>query len=122
MAGYDNIKDKGFDTLSTDERRKMASIGGKASVEARRRKKSLRELFAMIGNMPVTDKTLLNRIKSFGLSEEDITWNLAMAVSTYVTAVKKGDTKTVALILKLLDDVDSKKENNKFDEFMNDVE
>ncbi len=34
MAGYDNIKDKGFDHRSTGELREMQSRGGKASGES----------------------------------------------------------------------------------------
>ena len=43
MAGYENIKDKGFDNRTTGELREIASQGGKASGEARRRKAALRD-------------------------------------------------------------------------------
>lgn len=76
----------------------------------------------MIGEMPVNDKILSEKIKKLGFEPDEITWNLAMAVSTYMTAVKKGDTKTVALILKLLDDTAESKKKNEFDEFMQEVE
>ncbi|MBP3542854.1 MAG: hypothetical protein J6J86_01365 [Lachnospiraceae bacterium] len=42
MAGYDNIKDKGFDKRTTEERRELAIKAGKASGEARRRKADFR--------------------------------------------------------------------------------
>lgn len=42
MAGYENIKDKGFDHRTTDELREITSKGGKASGEARRRKANFR--------------------------------------------------------------------------------
>ena len=77
-------------------------------------------MFAMVGNMPVTEKTLQNKIKAMGFEVDEITWNLAMTVSAYLNAIKKGDTKSVALILKMLDDVNESKKENKFDEFMND--
>ena len=38
MAGYENIKDYGFDKRTADERRELAVKAGKASGEARRRK------------------------------------------------------------------------------------
>lgn len=120
MAGYDNIKDMGFHKMSTERQREIASMGGKASQEKRKRQKTLREMFAMVGNMPVTEKTLQNKIKAMGFEVDEITWNLAMTVSAYMTAIKKGDTKSVALILKMLDDVNESKKENKFDEFMND--
>lgn len=37
-----NLDGHGFDQLSAEEQRKIASMGGKASVEARRRKKDIR--------------------------------------------------------------------------------
>lgn len=43
MAGYENIKDKGFDKRTTDELRVIAIKGGKASGKARRRKANMRE-------------------------------------------------------------------------------
>ena len=42
MAGYDNIKDYGFDKLTAEEQRKIASKGGKASVKKRREKKTVK--------------------------------------------------------------------------------
>lgn len=48
MAGYDNIKDKGFDTRSTDELRIIQSRGGKASGETRRRKANFRKTLNML--------------------------------------------------------------------------
>lgn len=48
MAGYDNIKDKGFDKRTTDERRELAIKAGKASGEARRRKADFRKTLNML--------------------------------------------------------------------------
>ena len=43
MAGYENIKNKGFDNRTTEELRVITSKGGKASGEARRRKANFRK-------------------------------------------------------------------------------
>ena len=118
MAGYDNIKDMGFDKMTAERQREIASMGGKASQVKRKQRKTMRELFSMIGSMPVNDKPLLDKIKKLGIPDDEITWNTAVVVSTYMTAVKKGDTKTVALILKLLDESTESKKVNEFDEFM----
>lgn len=48
MAGYDNIKDYGFDKRTADERRELAKIAGKASGEARRRKADFRKTLNML--------------------------------------------------------------------------
>lgn len=47
MAGYENIKDKGFDKRTTEELREIASKGGKASGESRRRKANFRKTLNM---------------------------------------------------------------------------
>ena len=42
MANEQNLKGKGFDSRTTDEQREIAQAGGKASGEARRRKRDIR--------------------------------------------------------------------------------
>ena len=48
VAGYENIKDKGFDNRTTGELREIARKGGKASGEARRRKADFRKTLNML--------------------------------------------------------------------------
>lgn len=48
MAGYENIKDHGFDKRTADERRELAIKAGKASGAARRRKADFRKTLNML--------------------------------------------------------------------------
>lgn len=48
MAGYDNIKDHGFDKKTAEERRELAIKAGKASGEARRRKANFRKMLNLL--------------------------------------------------------------------------
>ena len=48
MAGYENIRDKGFDKRSTEELREIQSRGGKRSGEVRRRKANFRKTLNML--------------------------------------------------------------------------
>lgn len=48
MAGYENIKDYGFDKRTAGERRELSIRGGKASGEARRRKADFRKTLNML--------------------------------------------------------------------------
>lgn len=48
MAGYENIKDYGFDKRTAEERRELAVAGGKASGEARRRKADFRRTLNLL--------------------------------------------------------------------------
>lgn len=43
MAGYDNIKDHGFDKLTAEERRELAQKAGRKSGEVRREKADLKK-------------------------------------------------------------------------------
>lgn len=48
MAGYENIKDYGFDKRTAEERRELAIAGGRASGEARRKKADFRRTLNML--------------------------------------------------------------------------
>lgn len=48
MAGYDNIKNYGFDKRTAEERQELAIKAGKASGEARRRKANFRKTLNML--------------------------------------------------------------------------
>ena len=48
MAGYENIKDHGFDKRTADERRELAIKAGKASGAARRQKADFRKTLNML--------------------------------------------------------------------------
>lgn len=48
MKKNDNLDGKGFDQITAEEQRKIASMGGKASVEARKRKKKIQEYLEIL--------------------------------------------------------------------------
>ncbi|MBQ8662331.1 MAG: hypothetical protein IJ471_00580 [Eubacterium sp.] len=48
VAGYENIKNYGFDKRTAEERRELAKIAGKKSGEARRRKADFRKTLNML--------------------------------------------------------------------------
>lgn len=48
MAGYENIKDHGFDKRTADERRELAIKAGKASGKARKRKADFRRTLNLL--------------------------------------------------------------------------
>lgn len=56
MANEANLEGKGFDSRTTEEQREIARLGGKASAEARRRKKDLRLALEMLLEKDFKDK------------------------------------------------------------------
>ena len=53
---YEDIKDKGFDSRTTAEQQKIASAGGQASGEARRRKRDIRLALEALLEKDITDR------------------------------------------------------------------
>ena len=102
MAGYDNIKDHGFDKMSAERQRKMASMGGKACQAANKRRKTVKELFRAIGDLRVNDKDIQQRLDKLGIAREDQTWEMAVAASALVKAMRTDNPKMLEFVLELL--------------------
>lgn len=67
MAGYENIKDKGFDKRSTGELREIQSRGGRASGEARRRKADFRRTLNMLLTAKIDSEEYKPVLEALGL-------------------------------------------------------
>ena len=67
MAGYENIKDKGFDSRTTEDLREIATAGGKASGEARRRKSNFRKVLNMLLTAEIDNPEWTPTLKALGL-------------------------------------------------------
>lgn len=67
MAGYENIKDRGFDTLSPEERKKRAREGGKASAEDRKRKRLMEQEADILLSRKCTTKAGKAALEELGL-------------------------------------------------------
>ena len=67
MAGYENIKDKGFDKRSTDELREITSKGGKASGESRRRKADFRRTLNQLLTLKIDSPEWTPLLESLGI-------------------------------------------------------
>lgn len=67
MAGYENIKNKGFDSRSTAELREIQSRGGKASGEARRRKANFRKTLNMLLTSKIDSEEWKPILEAFGI-------------------------------------------------------
>ena len=76
------------------------SKGGKASGEARRRKKSLKELGDMIGSLSVKSEKNKAIMREAGIEDEDMIRDTAMLFMLEAKA-EKGDTNAIALIAKI---------------------
>ena len=99
MANEQNLKP--FTELTEKERREMARKAGKASGEARRRKRDMKESIEALFAMQTSDKY----IKAFKKQGFDVPENLtneqAMAISMVAKSIA-GDTRAANLVMDIL--------------------
>lgn len=86
-VGNGNLRPFKKGDLSKDEARVRGSMGGRASVEARKNKKKLRELVEIMGALPVYSDKAKKLMEEMGISEEDMTYKMAMVVGLFKKAV-----------------------------------
>ncbi len=67
MAGIDNIRDNSFDRLSEEERKRRARNGGKASAEARKRKRLMEQEADILLSRKCTTKAGKAALEELGL-------------------------------------------------------
>lgn len=86
---------------SPEEAREMGRKGGRASGEARRRKKSLREAAELYLSLPVSDKRKWNKLSEDGVPPEDVDNQMAIIAGLTIKAAK-GDAKAAKVLFDLL--------------------
>ena len=84
------------------ERRENARKAGIASGEARRRKKTCRDFFMQLREMPVSDEKLIAAMKRAGFTNnDDLTYGAAMAMQTMIKAMK-GNSQMMRLAYEMM--------------------
>lgn len=77
----ENLKNGKKTQFKTGEQQaKIARQGGIASGEARRKKKTLKELAQTIGDTPIPDGKVKSQLLANGVAENDLNWNAAVVV------------------------------------------
>lgn len=94
MAGYDNIKDHGFDKRTTEEQRQIAIKGGKASGKARRRKADFRKTLNQLLTTRIENPNITPLLDEIGI---DSTLEAAMLMAQIKEAMQ-GNTKAAYFV------------------------
>lgn len=94
MAGYDNIKDKGFDKRSTEELRAIQSKGGKNSGKVRRRNADFRKTLNSLLTAKIDSPEWEPILKELGI---DTTLESAMLMSMIKKALS-GNVKAAEFV------------------------
>lgn len=61
-----------FNQRTEEEQKKIASMGGKKSGEVRREQKTYREMAKAMLSATIKDKSILDELKAYGISEKDV--------------------------------------------------
>lgn len=83
-----------------EEAKKNGQKGGVASGEARRKKKTLKEIGDMIGSLDIKDAKVRELLAKAGIAEEDMVRDAGMMFTLAIKA-GKGDTRSAELIAKI---------------------
>ena len=95
---------------SPSEVRENGKKGGIASGEARRRKKTMRELAVIVNSLPLSSKNKAQMPD--GIKEDEMTFQMGFIIKVYQQALK-GDTKAMKLWVELSNTLDE--ERNKLE-------
>lgn len=89
-----------------EEAKRNGVKGGKKSGEARRRKKTMRELAKIVNSLPLSSKNKAQLPD--GIKEDEMTFQMGFIIKVYQQALK-GDTKAMKLWVELSNTLDDKK-------------
>lgn len=95
-----------FPQRTESEQRKIQSMGGIASGESRRAKRTVKECLKMYSEMKVTSPDMKSALKASGIADtEEMTYAVAMALQ-FMTAAMRGNSQMARLVMEMLGEVD----------------
>lgn len=100
MANEQNIIEHNFKNLTAEQQREIASMGGKASAEAKKQKKTLAQIGDMIGGLKITAEKNREIMRQAGITDEDMINDVGMMFRLNLEA-QKGNVRAIELLSKL---------------------
>ena len=104
MKGEENLIP--FNQRTKDEQREIASAGGKASGESRRKRKTLAESMKDLLELPINDEREYNQVAKTGIPIEDID-NSQLIVLALFKQAKSGDVSAIKELKKMIGEEDT---------------
>jgi len=97
-ARFNNDTPTAFQNLSEERMKEVAAMGGRASGETKKRKRTIRECLKMLGQMKCTPKEMEIIKKAFpDIADEELTKNCLVSAAMYQKAAQ-GDTQAFGKI------------------------
>jgi hypothetical protein len=105
------------------EQRRIASAGGKASGEARRAKKTMREYADFLLSLPVSDRRKWNKLSRAGVPPEGCD-NKMLVTFALMQAAQSGDVQAVKELRNLIgeDSAQAPEAESRIDEYLSALE
>ena len=95
-----------FSERTESEQRKIRVMGGIASGESRRAKRTVKECLKMYSEMKVTSPEMKSVLKASGIADtEEMTYAVAMALQ-FMTAAMRGNSQMARLVMEMMGEVD----------------
>lgn len=94
-----------FDHLTENEQREIASKGGKASVQSRRKKKALKDYMKQLLSMPVDNEEVRTYLASMGVDVEDADNRMMITIGLF-RAAAAGNVPAYREIRELIGEID----------------
>ena len=108
MPNEENLKGHGFHERTASEQRQIAVLGGKASGESRRRKKSMKQVMDMLlqlpANTPADWKMLIDMGVDTNNLDEDIVNNMLIVNAALLQKAKTGDVNAIKELRSIIQD------------------
>lgn len=86
---------------TSEQAREYGSKGGKASVESKRRKKTMMAMLEMALTRENDRPDVGEKLKAMGFEETD-NWDMAKIIASLIAKAKEGDIRAVEMIARLL--------------------
>lgn len=99
MANEENLVPR--TSLSKEEAKKMGRKGGKASVEARRKKKLMKEQAELLLSLPLKDAKVKKKVSELGIDADNADNQMALIIAMWQKALK-GDTSAATWLRDLI--------------------
>ena len=95
-----------FSERTESEQRKIRVMGGIASGESRRAKRTVKECLKMYSEMKVTSPEMKSALKASGIADtEEMTYAVAMALQ-FMTSAMRGNSQMARLVMEMMGEVD----------------
>ena len=107
-----------FNKMDEETQRKIASMGGKAAAEKRKRNKRLRESMNELLAMKVSNRRDRSKLARMGIDDEDIDNGELLIVALFEKAVKCGDVKAFNAIMDLTGENTQADENGQLEQLI----